>query len=286
MLADRLPLVHRRSACPGKRIRLRTAFSPRRPGRHCGRNTTTRVLPARFRPERLDGLGRRDAPLLLSQPRTIQHTSRGDARHRQMTHVGERSLPCGSVGQDGGEAKIASGWPPGFGTLPGRSLNPGGSVNAHSAQASVSQRLAADEQTRWRSVPPSSSTSTSQSVRQRWHERPPRCPALRVTQTSRRGRSRYRRSCRMSLSARTSCNHMTNTDSTHLEDFTPAISLRENERGMHTGAGWNPHWHQPTDVFTTFSDEDFHLGLNAAQTNLGAIAKLSNASVSTMSSSK
>jgi hypothetical protein len=24
----------------------------------------------------------------------------------------------------------------------------------------------------------------------------------------------------------------------------PSISLRENERGMHTGAGWNPHWHQ------------------------------------------
>ena len=69
-------------------------------------------------------------------------------------------------------------------------------------------------------------------------------------------------------------NHMTNTDSTPFEDFTPAISLRENERGMHTGAGWNPHWHQPTDVFTSFSDKDFLLGLNAAQTTLGAIAEL------------
>jgi hypothetical protein len=68
--------------------------------------------------------------------------------------------------------------------------------------------------------------------------------------------------------------HMTNTDSTPFMDFVPAISLRENERGMHTGAGWNPHWHQPTDLYTTFSDKDFRLGLNAAQTTLGAIAQL------------
>jgi hypothetical protein len=69
-------------------------------------------------------------------------------------------------------------------------------------------------------------------------------------------------------------NHMTNTDSTPFMNFTPAISLRENERGMHTGAGWNPHWHQPTDLFATFKDKDFRLGLNAAQTTLGALAEL------------
>ena len=74
--------------------------------------------------------------------------------------------------------------------------------------------------------------------------------------------------------------HMTNTDSTPFMDFVPAISLRENERGMHTGAGWNPHWHQPTDLYTTFSDQDFRLGLNAAQTTLGAIAQLAGASIS------
>jgi hypothetical protein len=73
--------------------------------------------------------------------------------------------------------------------------------------------------------------------------------------------------------------HMTNTDSTPFMDFVPAISLRENERGMHTGAGWNPHWHQPTDLFTTFSDKDFRLGLNAAQTTLGAIAQLAGATL-------
>ncbi len=69
-------------------------------------------------------------------------------------------------------------------------------------------------------------------------------------------------------------NHMTNTDSTPFMDIVPSISLRENERGMHTGAGWNPQYHQPTDVFTAYSDKDFRLGLNAAQTTLGAIAEL------------
>jgi len=71
--------------------------------------------------------------------------------------------------------------------------------------------------------------------------------------------------------------HMTNTDSGPFMDFVPAISLRENERGMHTGAGWNPTWHQPIDVFATFSDKDFRLGLNAAQTTLSGVAQLTNA---------
>jgi hypothetical protein len=68
--------------------------------------------------------------------------------------------------------------------------------------------------------------------------------------------------------------HMTNTDSGPFQDLIPAISLRENERGTQVGSGWDPHWHQPTDVYATFSDADFRLGLNAAQTTLGAIATL------------
>ena len=72
-------------------------------------------------------------------------------------------------------------------------------------------------------------------------------------------------------------NHMTNTDSTPFMDLVPSISLRENERGMQTGAGWNPHWHQPTDVYSTYSDKDFRLGLNAAQTTLGAVGQLAGA---------
>lgn len=71
--------------------------------------------------------------------------------------------------------------------------------------------------------------------------------------------------------------HMTNTDSTPFMDLVPSISLRENERGQQIGAGWNPHWHQPTDLVSTFSDKDYLLGLNAAQTTLAAIARLAEA---------
>ncbi len=42
--------------------------------------------------------------------------------------------------------------------------------------------------------------------------------------------------------------HMTNTDSGPFQDLVPAISLRENERGTQIGSGWDPQWHQPTDV--------------------------------------
>ena len=73
--------------------------------------------------------------------------------------------------------------------------------------------------------------------------------------------------------------HMTNTDSAPFMDIVPAISLRENERGAQVGAGWDPNWHQPTDVWTTYTDDDFRLGLNAAQTTLAAIAQLTGATL-------
>ncbi len=74
--------------------------------------------------------------------------------------------------------------------------------------------------------------------------------------------------------------HMTNTDSGPFQDIVAAISLRENERGREVGAGWDPHWHQVTDMYSTFTDKDFRLGLNAAQTTLGALGMLVGASVS------
>ncbi len=73
--------------------------------------------------------------------------------------------------------------------------------------------------------------------------------------------------------------HMTHTDSAPFMDLVPSISVRENERGREIGAGWDPHWHQPTDLYKTFTDLDFRLGLNAAQTTLGAVARLSGASL-------
>ena len=73
--------------------------------------------------------------------------------------------------------------------------------------------------------------------------------------------------------------HMTNTDSTPFMNIVPSISLRENERGAHTGAGWNPTWHTPLDVWSSFTDKDFRLGLNAAQTTLSAIGRLTGATI-------
>ncbi len=70
---------------------------------------------------------------------------------------------------------------------------------------------------------------------------------------------------------------MSNTDSQAFQDSVPAISLRENERLAHTGSGWNPTWHQPIDVYETFSDKDFRLGLNATQTTLAAVSQLAGA---------
>jgi Peptidase family M28 len=79
--------------------------------------------------------------------------------------------------------------------------------------------------------------------------------------------------------------HMTNTDSTPFMDLAPAISLRECERGSQIGNGWDPHHHQPTDVFSTYTDDDFRLGLNAAQTTLGAIAELTGARIVVLTTS-
>ena len=73
--------------------------------------------------------------------------------------------------------------------------------------------------------------------------------------------------------------HMTNTDSAPFQDVVAAISLRENERGTQIGAGWDPNWHQPTDLYSTYNDKDFRLGLNAAQTTLAAVAGLVGATI-------
>ena len=73
--------------------------------------------------------------------------------------------------------------------------------------------------------------------------------------------------------------HMTNTDSGPFMDLAPAVSVRENERGTQIGNGWDPQWHQPSDLYATYDDKDFLLGLNAAQTTLAATARLAGATV-------
>lgn len=74
-------------------------------------------------------------------------------------------------------------------------------------------------------------------------------------------------------------NSMSNTDSTPFMNLVPSVSLRENRRLYETGRGANPHWHQPTDLFVAFTDADFRLGFNAAQTTLAAVARLIEARV-------
>jgi len=73
--------------------------------------------------------------------------------------------------------------------------------------------------------------------------------------------------------------HMTNTDSSPFMNEVAAISVRENERGTQIGNGWDPQWHQPTDLYATYNDKDFRLGLNAAQTTLAATARLAGATL-------
>ena len=73
--------------------------------------------------------------------------------------------------------------------------------------------------------------------------------------------------------------HMTNTDSDPFKDLVPALSLRENERGSQIGGNWDPTHHQPIDVLTTYTDKDFMLGLTSAQTTLGAVGRLTGATV-------
>jgi len=74
-------------------------------------------------------------------------------------------------------------------------------------------------------------------------------------------------------------NAMSNTDSRPFQDLVAAVSLRENRRLYETGNRANPHWHQPTDLFVTFTDADFRLGFNAAQTTFAAVAQLVEARI-------
>lgn len=74
-------------------------------------------------------------------------------------------------------------------------------------------------------------------------------------------------------------NAMSSTDSGPFQDLVAAVSLRENRRLYETGRGANPHWHRATDLFVAFSDADFRLGFNAAQTTLGALARLVDARI-------
>jgi hypothetical protein len=69
-------------------------------------------------------------------------------------------------------------------------------------------------------------------------------------------------------------NAMSNTDTGPFQDLVPAVSLRDGRRLYEMGRGSNPTYHQPTDAFVAFTDQDYRLGFNAVQTTLGALGKL------------
>ena len=69
------------------------------------------------------------------------------------------------------------------------------------------------------------------------------------------------------------------TDSYPFRNHTAAVSIRENRRLDEIGAGANPHWHQPTDVDATYSEDDYRLGFNATQMVVGTVAEMAGASV-------
>ena len=73
--------------------------------------------------------------------------------------------------------------------------------------------------------------------------------------------------------------NMNYTDSVPFQNYTATVSVRDNQRVAEIGNGSNPHWHQPTDLYTAFSEDDFQLGFNAVQMTLGTVAELAGASV-------
>lgn len=73
--------------------------------------------------------------------------------------------------------------------------------------------------------------------------------------------------------------NMSSTDSMPFRNFTAAVSVRENQRLAEIGNGSNPHWHQTTDVYSTYSEADFLLGFNALQMTLGTVAELAGTRV-------
>jgi hypothetical protein len=64
------------------------------------------------------------------------------------------------------------------------------------------------------------------------------------------------------------------TDSMPFRLWCAGVSVRENRRLAEIGQGSNPQYHQPTDVFSSYSDKDFLLGFNAAQMTAGTVAEL------------
>ena len=68
--------------------------------------------------------------------------------------------------------------------------------------------------------------------------------------------------------------NMRGTDSTSFQEFAPSISMRENQRAAEIEQGSNPNHHMPSDVESSYSEADFHLGFTIVRTTMGTMADL------------
>jgi cysteine-rich repeat protein len=73
--------------------------------------------------------------------------------------------------------------------------------------------------------------------------------------------------------------NMSNTDSARFDDWTAAVSVRENRRLAELGNGSNPQYHTDMDRYESYSDLDYLFGFNSAQTTVGTVAELAGASL-------
>ena len=78
-------------------------------------------------------------------------------------------------------------------------------------------------------------------------------------------------------------NNMNNTDSYAFINSCATISIRDSKRISEIGNGSNPTWHQLSDVYTYFSENDFLLGFNVVQTLLGFVANVDDITIANYS---
>ncbi len=67
------------------------------------------------------------------------------------------------------------------------------------------------------------------------------------------------------------------TDSDLFADSIPAIVVRENRYQVEILNNSNPNYHQPTDVYSSYTDTDFEFGFNIVKMSGGALAELVSA---------
>jgi hypothetical protein len=99
-------------------------------------------------------------------------------------------------------------------------------------------------------------------------------PSLRLANALRAGNQAYSATYPAQVGS-----NMNYTDSVSFQSYTASVSVRDNQRVAEIGNGSNPQWHRPTDVYTTFSEDDFRLGFDAVRMTLGTVAELAGAAL-------